>query len=251
MSSLPYLPSLEGDILLDVYTHNSLNHEETVFNEHYGDNTRFQELGESALTLAVTNRLFLVKPMLPTPDIVAKKQEVLSDENIDTWVKGYDMKKNLKFSPAVRNEINTPQESRALLFAYLGAVYYSKGLGPIVAWVDRIVEPSAESAGSPRPSYPVPPSSSPPALPPSASDSSRPILAAFNQKAHQAKRSIEWAPKQEGPPHSLVWTVSCSMDNPIEGQTEKILVGTGQGSNLKNAKEAAAKVANEMLRWGL
>lgn len=70
MASLPHLPALEGEVLLDVYTHNSLNHEETVFNENYGDNTRFQELGESVLTLAVTQRLFLVKPMLPTADIV-------------------------------------------------------------------------------------------------------------------------------------------------------------------------------------
>lgn len=65
MTSLPHLPALEGEILLDVYTHNSLNHDETVYNENYGDNTRFQELGESALILAVTQRLFLVKPMLP------------------------------------------------------------------------------------------------------------------------------------------------------------------------------------------
>lgn len=70
MTTLPNLPALEGEILLDVYTHKSLHHEETIHNDAYGDNSRLAELGENVLSLAITQRLFWVKPMLPTADIV-------------------------------------------------------------------------------------------------------------------------------------------------------------------------------------
>ncbi|KAF7968133.1 hypothetical protein HWV62_31807 [Athelia sp. TMB] len=127
MTDLPHLPSIDDpNIYLDVLTHSSLVHAGTIPNEDYGDNTRLQELGESALTLAVTDRLFSLRPMLPSQDIVAKKQEYLSDENIDNWVQAYGLKSRL--------------ESKVLLHTYIGAVYYKKGLGPIAEWVKRIVE---------------------------------------------------------------------------------------------------------------
>jgi len=239
---------------LDVYTHKSLHHEETIHNDAYGDNSRLAELGENVLSLAITQRLFWVKPMLPTADIVAEIQELLSDENIDNWVTAYQMKKNLKFNPAVRQEINTLQESRVLMFSYLGAVYYSKGLGPITAWIDRIVKPDADSGSPSRPFYPPPPSTAPPALPqspprPTFNSPQGAILSTFNQSAQQGKREIEWKPRSEGSAHLLTWTVDCMMNNPMEGQPEKVLVGSGQGSSMKAAKEMAAKAAATNLGW--
>jgi len=252
MTALPHLPSIDDpNIYLDVLTHKSLVHGGTIPNEDYGDNLRLQELGESVLTLAVTDRLFSLRPMLPSQDILAKKQEYLSDENIDNWVQAYGLKSKLRHHPDVLNEINTPYESKVLLYTYIGAVYYNKGLGPIAEWVKRIVESSADSASPPRPSYPMPPSSLPPALPPSSPGTSQSVLARFNEMASKARRDIEWPSSSEGASHSLIWTVSCMMNHPAEGQTEKILVGTGQGSKMNIAKENAARMASAQLGWGL
>jgi len=252
MTDLPHLPSIDDpNIYLDVLTHSSLVHGGTIPNEDYGDNTRLQQLGESALTLAVTDRLFSLRPMLPSQDILAKKQEYLSDENIDNWVEAYGLKSRLVCHPDVRNEINTPYESKVLLHTYIGAVYYKKGLGPIAEWVKRIVESSADSASPPRPAYPIPPSSSPPAFPPSSPGTSQTVLARFNETANKARRQIDWECKSEGASHTLLWTVSCLINHPAEGQNEKVLVGTGQGSSKNAAKENAARVASGTLGWGL
>ena len=79
MTDLPHLPSIDDpNIYLDVLTHSSLVHGGTIPNEDYGDNTRLQQLGESALTLAVTDRLFSLRPMLPSQDILVSLSKYTS-----------------------------------------------------------------------------------------------------------------------------------------------------------------------------
>lgn len=69
MPDLPFLPKLDGTILLDVYTHSSLDYVGKPVNEEYGDNKRLADLGSCILNLAITQRLFSKRPMLSADEI--------------------------------------------------------------------------------------------------------------------------------------------------------------------------------------
>ena len=64
----PPLPQLTGDIILEVFTHKSIQYDGP--NSEYGDNTRLAELGSQALQMVVTRTLFdLKEPMLSVSEI--------------------------------------------------------------------------------------------------------------------------------------------------------------------------------------
>lgn len=71
MAHLPPLPKIEGDIdlLLDVYTHNSLRFDGAPMNDDYGNTDRLVELGEKVLELVVTKHFYSEKPFLATEQI--------------------------------------------------------------------------------------------------------------------------------------------------------------------------------------
>jgi dsRNA-specific ribonuclease len=67
-SSVPPLPQLTGDIILEVFTHKSIQFDGP--NSEFGDNTRLAELGGQALQMVVTRTLFdLKEPMLNVSEI--------------------------------------------------------------------------------------------------------------------------------------------------------------------------------------
>lgn len=71
-SRLPPLPKLQGDLdlMLDVYTHNSIKHSTHMNQESdYGDTDRLAELGAKVLDLAVTAHLFQRRPMITADEI--------------------------------------------------------------------------------------------------------------------------------------------------------------------------------------
>lgn len=76
MANLPYLPPLEGDLLLDVFTHSSLDYEGKPQNEAYGDNKRLADLGAKVLDMAITQRLFNKKPLLRQDDIAVRINDI-------------------------------------------------------------------------------------------------------------------------------------------------------------------------------
>lgn len=61
---LPPLPPLDGDLLLEVYTHSSLYYEGRPIVEEYGDSERLAVLGSEVLNLAIAQRLFNKRPMM-------------------------------------------------------------------------------------------------------------------------------------------------------------------------------------------
>lgn len=67
-TNIPSLPELTGDIILEVFTHKSIQFDGP--NSEYGDNTRLAELGAQALAMVVTRTLFDMKdPMLNVSEI--------------------------------------------------------------------------------------------------------------------------------------------------------------------------------------
>ena len=72
-TNLPSLPKIEGenvDLVLDVYTHHSLQPSpQQLLNQEYGDTHRLAELGAKLLELAVTFHYYSKRPMLTASEI--------------------------------------------------------------------------------------------------------------------------------------------------------------------------------------
>lgn len=247
--TVPQLPQLEGDLLLDIFTHSSLDYHGKPVNETYGDNRRLADLGEKVLYLTVTQRLFDKRPMYTSTEIVEERENFTSDATIVNWVTAYQLKKNLKFAPDARDSINTPEESRFLLYSYIGAAYCQHGLVAIQNWINCLVIPDQPNPSSPGAcgSSPPQPSHAPPALPGQAAQNAGGVgmtpLALFNQTAQQHGFGVGWPAESTGPAHALRWSVKCVVNNVERGQ--------GNGRNQKLARDAAAKAAAKALGWDI
>ena len=67
----PSIPQLNGEIILDVFTHRSLRFPGAT--SSYGDGGRLAILGEKALECAVTYTLFKRKPLLDQAQIQVRR----------------------------------------------------------------------------------------------------------------------------------------------------------------------------------
>jgi len=67
--SLPSLPVLEGDLALEVFTHDSIRHEAMTGHPVYGDKRRLIFVGQFALRHAVTLAYFHIEPLLTEDQI--------------------------------------------------------------------------------------------------------------------------------------------------------------------------------------
>lgn len=68
-NSLPPLPKISGDIILQVFTHKSLQRSHGGTLEENSDNQRLAVLGNAALEAVVTHALFKHKPTLALSEI--------------------------------------------------------------------------------------------------------------------------------------------------------------------------------------
>ena len=130
MTTLPPLPKLTGDIILDVFTHRSLRFPGAPISEdsEYGDNERLAVLGEKALETAVTDTLFKKRPMLKAADIEVRilmsycfwpltfyripqkeRKELLSSTNIEHWIVTYRLREKLRCAPDVVEKLKEPE----------------------------------------------------------------------------------------------------------------------------------------------
>lgn len=122
MASLPGLPEITGDIIMETFTHRSLRFDSVNPDSEedclHQDNQRLIELGDKALQLSVTNFLFHKKPFCKSLNIpvcislklsmlrsliissLAQKVErdkVLCTQNIRRWVDGYKLRPRLRY----------------------------------------------------------------------------------------------------------------------------------------------------------
>jgi dsRNA-specific ribonuclease len=279
MSDLPPLPKIEGDVdlMLDVYTHSSLRFGGAPMNDDYGDTERLAELGAKVLELTVTNQLYSQRPFLTAKEIQEKRIELVSNENLESWLKSYGLKEKLRVAPTEIHLLDKPEEMRKYFNSYIGALYIRNGLPTIQEWISRLIDPNVApaqpAAFSSVPSYspyvqqnyshqtysqpysqqpggylPAPPAGPPPPLPHSpppampSSSMSLVTLALVNQTAAQKGFTVTYPAEQVGPPHQPTWTVRCFLN----GQER----GRGTGKSQKVAKEEAAKQAWAAMRWG-
>ncbi|KIJ66250.1 hypothetical protein HYDPIDRAFT_86964 [Hydnomerulius pinastri MD-312] len=282
MSSIPPLPTIDGDLLLDVFSRQSSRTPMTLpDNSEYGGAERLAELGGSILNMVVMYSLFFRQPHLPASELSEKHEQLLDDGHIAQWLAVYSLKNKVRNveNPQI---LDQPEESRRLFNSYVGAVYVQKGLPVVLDWISRLLNPEVEPPQAPGstpasniplpqspPPYssssasvtPVPPSAPPPPMPgtPTGNTPSVNALALFNQTCSQRGLIINWESESEGPPHQPRWQVKCLgeclhspllcrvlIGLPVNG----VLKGTGNGRNQKVAKEEAARQAFQAMGWG-
>ncbi|KAL1739788.1 hypothetical protein HDZ31DRAFT_68586 [Schizophyllum fasciatum] len=258
MAGLPPLPKIDGDIFLDIFTHDSLKEEDelTQMNDDYGNTARLREIGDHVLDLAVTFHYYSSRQggILTAEDIVTRRREALSDDKITHWMDAYELKGKIKAVPAERQAARSSPQLNDFFKKYVGAIYISQGMAVVQTWISRLLDPDVEPAlppksqGTPQPSQqvmanaqPPPPAGLPPPIPTSAPPAGI-TLSLMNQTAMQRGYIVNYDPSQTGPSHTPTWTVRCLLNG-----TE---YGSGTGKSQKQAKELAAQEAWERLGWG-
>ncbi|OBZ79351.1 Ribonuclease 3 [Grifola frondosa] len=271
-SALPRIPQLSGDIILEVFTHKSLRFPGAPTNEDtdYGDSDRLSVIGETMLDGAVKIALFKMRPMLKAhemkPSAQSKRDDILSADNVASWVNGYKLKEKVRCgSQEAFNSLSDPEELRQLFYVYVGAVYVQSGSQALQAWIGQLVDPTAMPDEEPHkrfradpvgfasspPAYihpmssvaPPPPSTLPPPLPNPLAPA-QPLsafLPLFNQTANQRRLTVEYPAQFSGPAHAGRWDVQCIVDG--------ILKGRGIGTSKQLAKEEAAREAYYAMGW--
>jgi len=264
-SNIPPAPKLRGDIILEVFTHKSLRFPGAPVNEEYGDNVRLAVLGQKVLECAATYTLFNRRPMLNADEITMRRDEALSDENIQNWITTYGFREKVRCTPDALPTLDTPEENRLLFASYVGAVYVQNNMDLVQNWIGQLIDPQyepmfsadeqyaykrvkTEPMGSPPPlsgmPAPPPPMTQPPPLPHNPMAPAQPtaaFLPLFNQTANQRRLVVEYPAQFTGPAHAGRWTVQCVVNGIEKGQ------GTGASKQL--AKEEAARQAYYAMGW--
>ncbi|KAK0242694.1 hypothetical protein EDD85DRAFT_946854 [Armillaria nabsnona] len=129
------LPQLERDMYLQVYTHKSLRRACASPGE-YEDNERLSVVGEKVFDAAVMTALFYERPLL---EMEAKKRDIISWMNIDSWVRRYQMREKVRCHPEQFETLFSPEETKALFHAYVGAVFVNLGMDVVQAWINALI----------------------------------------------------------------------------------------------------------------
>ncbi|KAF9245821.1 hypothetical protein BU15DRAFT_58775 [Melanogaster broomeanus] len=261
MNTIPPLPSIEGDLILDVLTRQPhRNAMSAPDNSEHGGIERLAGLGRK-------------RPLLSGAELMEKHQELLDDQHITQWLTMYSLKSRVRGleNPAV---LDQPDESRLLFHSYVGAIYVQKGLPVVLNWISRLVCPESEplaapgnSATNPNPALSsspppyssssiaaTPPNAPPPPMPAAPTPGGLPpvnALSLFNQTCSQRGILINWDSESEGPPHQPRWAVKC-LGKPLFPVlfTPLLICLTVNGRSQKVAKEEAARQAFQAMGWG-
>jgi len=274
-SRVPPLPPINNDLLLQVFTHKSLRRP-NVSPNHYGDNERLSDLGETAFELTMTNILFGKRPFLNASEIAALRDNLLSSGMLEDWVSCYRFRSKLRCHPDIFSTLKSPEETKSIFDAYVGAVFLTSGLERVNEWISgllgqefetldefseshtsKVITPPPKRAKSETLSTQIfrATSSSParelPARFPSGSTNlpnplspaqpSLPFLPLFNQAAMKRRVTVEYLAEYTGPSHAGRWLVKCIVNG--------ICKGEGTGGNKNVAKEEAARKAYYSMGW--
>ncbi|KAF8634410.1 hypothetical protein AX15_000861 [Amanita polypyramis BW_CC] len=265
---LPPLPKITGEIILQVFTHRSLQRSHGGTLEDNSDNRRLAVLGKTVLEVVVTHSLFKQKPPLAAADMRRRKERILSDENFEDWVSFYGLRTKVRCHPKEFSSLSMPGETRMLFYSYVGGVYAESGMDIVGRWAVELIEHCNERpAKKIKSEYMSPPrqethiffASQPPPSPQreAAIQSTKapiyvpnplapaqpnlPFLPLFNQTASQRGCKVDYPAEFSGPSHAGRWTVRCVVNGIPKG------IGTGASKQL--AKEDAARKAYYAMGW--
>ncbi|KAF5352755.1 hypothetical protein D9756_006062 [Leucocoprinus leucothites] len=144
---IPRLPKIGADLVLEVYTHESLRPPNTTKPEDFLDNRRLAKLGEKVLDTAVTLALLKKQPFLSGEDIEGgmilvqdQMQRIVNNDVIQGWVKSYSMASRIICRAEYKSKREAPEECRRVFCAYVGAVFRQSGQDVVGKWIELLVQ---------------------------------------------------------------------------------------------------------------
>ncbi|KAH9944196.1 uncharacterized protein BXZ73DRAFT_39598, partial [Epithele typhae] len=271
-------PSIDGEAMLEIFVHASIRFAGLPMNSNspYGDGHRLRVIGSKMLEAAFLSAIFDQTPMKTGEDMEAEIKNL--DQRVDKWVEGYKWREKVRHGKDV--DMRSQAETRALMDAYVGAVFVGSGFTAVLNWISALVDPSAPPkaqpgapdvkrtrmdspftgnpmgytpypsqhfpsspgyAPSPPSMHPPPPPGMPPPLPPMSGQPQSTFLPLFNQTAQQRRIEVQYPAQFSGPPHAGRWTVQCLVNGDVKG--------TGTGPSKQLAKEEAARQAYHAMGW--
>ncbi|KAF8519133.1 hypothetical protein BU17DRAFT_48019 [Hysterangium stoloniferum] len=239
----PALPPINGEHLLNVYTHKSLR-----MVDGSGDNERYAVLGEKVFEAEITYYIFTRHPTYDRKEIEAARLELLSASNYVKWANHYKLREKLRYNQSAFDEIHSHEGAREIFHAHVGGVY-SQENGPMTVncWVYNLVVPPDErkdaTGGSLQHQQPPPPTPHVTTLPLHLPKTHTAYLPRFNEMAMKRRLDVQWRAEQGGLQHSPRWNIGCI----VNGK----LCGNGSATTKQLAKEEAAKQAFQSLGFQL
>ncbi|KAM5543394.1 hypothetical protein V8D89_002645 [Ganoderma adspersum] len=137
----PPPPRIQGEAMLEIFVHRSIRFPGAPLNTEtaYGDADRLTAIGSKILEAAYVSILFDRRPLLNAADLETEFGKLA--ENVDRWVAGYRWKEKVRHGQDV--DLNTPEESRNIMNAYVGAVFLGDGFSVVSNWIAALVGYSA------------------------------------------------------------------------------------------------------------
>ncbi len=205
----------------------ALTHKSFV-NEHRGeplqDNERLEFLGDAVLDLAVSHRLMERFPVAREGELSKIRAAVVDEPGLALIARELDLGSLLRLGRG--EELTGGREKSSLLAdaleAVVAAVYLSGGLDPVLALIDRFLGDAFARAA--------------------AGTLDRDYKTQLQELAQSRMRS---APRyrvvaEHGPDHSKTFEVELEIGGEV--------IGRGSGRSKKDAEQASAKLALEVLR---
>lgn len=190
-------------------------------NEHpnYTDNQRLEFLGDSVLDLTITAYLFTRFPQKDEGDLTHIKNYLVSEQSLAAVAHTLDLGRYLLMGTGER-KTGGSQKAAVLadaMEALFAALYLDQGLAVAEEFIIALLKPQIDLVLSNK-----------------HNQNFKSLLQELSQQKFQAL-PVYTMLSEKGPEHAKIFTVEVTV--------EPHLVARGEGSNKKNAEQAAAKCA--------
>jgi len=206
-------------LLILSFIHRSFVNEQRDVAEH---NERLEFLGDSVLGLIISEYLYLKLPNNPEGELSYLRSRLVEAASCMAYIKKLDLEKYLALGKGERINSGRGRESilSDLFEAIVGAIYLDSGLESVKKFVFTHFKEEIE------------------AILKTPLSNWKAILQDYCQKKYQKPPFYE-VMNEEGPDHSKIFKISVLIDG--------LEIGVGFGQSKKEAQQAAAKNALEMV----
>ncbi|KAJ3719426.1 ribonuclease III domain-containing protein [Lentinula raphanica] len=270
---LPPLPTFKSErIRIQVFTHRSFHARPTHLfddppDDPAPDNEKLEHLGDSVLSLVVTNLLNEMFPNVRVGPSTKMRALVVNNATLANIAVRYNLMNDLRVHHAQAVALKASPNVQADLFeSYVGGLFQDRGLDVVQNWLKELFRPYAMSAYRIiRTQHGLPPESPPPSPSPRPPSDDEPYLvrspfgyvnrdmtmttvghlALFNQHIQKSNQPVEWIYSSSSPDvdpgmkATTIWSVKVMVNGKCLGQ--------GKGGTKKLARNEAAKLGLENL----
>jgi ribonuclease III len=202
----------DQNIITQALTHSSCRR----FNQKIKDNESLEFLGDSVLSMCVTDILYREYPYQNEGGLTKLRSAITNNKTLSDTVTKLGLNKSLKLGPGQKANESILSD---LFEALIGAVYLDGGFHNAFSVVKEVYQDHWQSVAQNNTDY-------------------KSQMQDFSQSRYKSKPEYKVI-NVSGPPHSKEFTISVSINGNVEGVCK--------GPNKKQAEQLAAKEALEKL----